>query len=72
MKKFDMDSYTKRRMKELRGERPYIESSDGAIERYTRRRMRQIRRTLEAQRELDKSLLGCYPIGTMEVDDGKS
>ena len=72
MKKFDMDAYTKRRLKELRGEKVYAEAPEDAIRRYTRRRMQEIRQSLETQRELDKSLLGCYTVSTMGDRDGES
>ena len=72
LKKFDMDAYTKRRLKELRGEKVYSECPEDAICRYTRRRMREIRESIEAERELDKSLLGCYTVGTMGDRDGES
>ena len=72
LKKFDMDAYTKRRLKELRGEKVYAETPEDAIWRYPRRRMREIRESLEAERELDKSLLGCYTVRTMGDRDGES
>ena len=72
MKKFDMDAYTKRRMRELRGERVYSEDASGEIARYIQRRMREMRETEEAQRELDKSPLGCYTMGTMGDRDGET
>jgi hypothetical protein len=72
LKKFDMDAYTKRRMRELRGERVYSEDPGGEIARYIQRRMREMRQTDEAQRELDKSPLGCYTIGTMGDRDGET
>ena len=72
MKKFDMEAYTTRRMKELRGEKVYSENPDSEITRYTRRRMREIQESLEAERELDKSVLGCYTIGTMGDRDGET
>ena len=72
MKKFDMDAYTKRRLKELRGEKVYTETPEDEIWRYTRRRMREIRASLEAERDLDKSLLGCYTVSTMGDRDGES
>jgi len=67
-----MDVYTTRRLKELRGEKVYSEEPEDAIWRYTRLRMRQIRESLEAERELDKSLLGCYTVSTMGDRDGES
>ena len=72
LKRFDMEAYTKRRMKELRGEKVYSEPVDDVIARYTSRRIREIRETLEAQRELDKSVLGCYTVGTMGDRDGET
>ncbi len=72
MRKFDMDAYTTRRMKELRGEKVYGESPDNNITRYTRRRMREISESLEAERDLDKSVLGCYTVSTLGDHDGES
>tara|TARA_R110000824_G_scaffold102639_5_gene244152 strand:- start:1856 stop:2086 length:231 start_codon:yes stop_codon:yes gene_type:complete len=72
LKKFDMDAYTKRRIKELRGEKVYSEDPAGEIARYIKHRMRQLRETREAERELDKSVLGCYTIGTMGDRDGET
>jgi hypothetical protein len=72
LRKFDMDAYTKRRIKELRGERVYSDDLDGAVGRYIKRRMHEMRQTEEAQRELDKSPLGCYTIGTMGDRDGET
>ena len=72
LKKFDMDTYTKRRLKELRGEKVYAETPEDAIWHYTRQRMREIRELLETERELDKSLLGCYTVSTMGDRDGES
>ena len=72
MKKFDMDAYTTRRLKELRGEKVYSDCPRDALWRYTQRRMREIRESLEAERELDKSLLGCYTVSTMGDHNGES
>ena len=72
MKRFDMSLYTTRRMKELRGEKVYSDPADDEIARYTRHRMREIQKTLESQRELDKSVLGCYAIDTMGDRDGET
>jgi len=72
LKKFDMEAYITRRIKELRGEKVYGIDPDDGISRYTRRRMREIRQTLEAQRELDKSPLGCYTMSTMGDRDGET
>ena len=67
-----MDAYTTRRMKELRGERVYSENPDNDITRYTQQRMRELHEAAEAQRELDKSVLGCYTVGTMGDRDGET
>ena len=72
MKKFDMETYTQRRMKELRGEKVYSEDPGGEVARYINRRLRELRETIEAQRELDKSPLGCYTVGTMGDRDGET
>ena len=72
MKKFDMEAYIKRRTKELRGEKVYSDPADDKITLYTRQRMRELQETLEAQRELDKSPLGCYTVGTMGDRDGET
>lgn len=72
MRKFNMEAYIARRIKELRGEKIYAPYPDDEISRYTRRRMREIRRTLEAERELDKSPLGCYTMSTMGDRDGET
>ena len=64
MKKFDMDEYTKRRIKQLRGQRSFDYPEDG-ITQYTQRRIRESAQSLELERELDKSLLGCYTLWTM-------
>ena len=72
MKKFDMDVYTKRRMKELRGEKIYSEDPCDEIMRYIKRRTRELRETLEDQRELDSSRLGCYTVSTMGDRDGET
>jgi hypothetical protein len=67
-----MEAYTKRRIKELRGERVYSNDHQRDIERYIQRRLREMRQTDEAQRELDKSPLGCYTVGTMGDRDGET
>jgi hypothetical protein len=72
LKKFDMDTYTRRRLKELRGEKVYSEEPDDDIAQYIKHRMREMRETADAQRELDKSVLGCYTVGTMGDRDGET
>ena len=72
MKKFDMDVYTKSRIRELRGERVYATEPGDEVARYIERRLREIRELREAERNLDKSLLGCYTVSTMGDRDGES
>ena len=72
LKKFDMSAYIKRRIKELRGERVYSEDPTGEVDRYIQRRMREMRKTDEVERELDKSPLGCYTLDTMGDRDGET
>ena len=72
LKKFDMDAYTKRRIKELRGEKVYGEGPASDLARYIKRRMQEMRETAESERRLDKSLLGCYTVGTMGDRDGET
>ena len=72
MKKFDIDEFTNRRIRELRGERVYGDTPSASMERYIRRRIREIRQTDETQRELDRSPLGCYTMSTMGDRDGET
>ena len=72
LKKFDIDDYTQRRIRELRGERVYSDDPVGEIARYIQRRLREMRQTRETERELDKSPLGCYTISTMGDRDGET
>ena len=71
-KKFDMDAYIRRRMRELRGERVYRDEDHEEIVRYTTRRIRELQREREAQKLLDKSLWGCYTVKTMGDRDGET
>ena len=72
MKKFDTEAYTRRRLKELRGEKIYSEDPCNEIAQYIKRRIREMRESAETQRELDKSVLGCYTVGTMGDRDGET
>ena len=72
MKKFDIGAYTKRRIKELRGERVYSDAPGSEMARYIQRRIRELRQSDETQRELDKSPLGCYTMDTMGDRDGET
>ncbi len=64
MKKFDMDIYTKRRIQQLRGNRPFDQAEDG-ITQYTQRRIRELAKNSVMEADLDKSLLGGYTVKTM-------
>ena len=78
MKKLDEDveRYTRKRMRQLRGEEPEIAAPmDPYVEQYTRRRLRELRleRELEEREiDLDNVLLGGYTVATMEALSGKS
>jgi|1_EtaG_2_1085319.scaffolds.fasta_scaffold06234_6 hypothetical protein len=72
LKKFDMSTYTRRRMKELRGERVYRDDPDQEIIRYTSQRMRELHQSEETQTALDKSHWGCYTVSTMGDRDGET
>ena len=71
MKKFDMEAYTKRRIRVLRGQSWPLEDID-EITRYTQRRIMELRRSYDCDKDLDKSLLGCYTVGTMGDRDGET
>ena len=65
-----IEEYTKRRMKELKGERPGLNELDPEIERYTSRRLRELRIEHEIKRsevEVDNVLFRGYTMATMEV-----
>ncbi len=69
MSEFDLERYTRRRMRELRGDMPQHRDADPFIERYTSQRIREMRLERElAQRKinLDKTALG-YTVATMDV-----
>ena len=72
LKKFDMDTYIERRIKELRGEKVYSDDPAAEIARYIQRRLREMRQSGEIERELDKSPLGCYTLRTMGDRDGET
>ena len=72
MKKFDMNTYTKRRMKQLHGEKVYNEEIDDEVNRYIKRRLAEIHRIRDNQTELDNSFLGCYTVGTIGDRDGET
>ncbi len=74
MREFELERYTRRRMRELRGELP-LPGEDPFIERYTRRRIRELRVQHEMEQreiDLDNVALGGYTVATMEAYSGKS
>ena len=71
LKKFDMEAYIKRRIRVLRGQSSLLEDMD-EITRYTQRRLVELRRSYECDKDLDKSLLGCYTVSTMGDRDGET
>jgi len=71
----DVERYTRRRMRQLRGEEPEKETLDPFVEEYTKKRLRELRleRELEEREiDLDNVLLGGYTVATMEAISGKS
>ena len=67
------EEYTKRRIRELRGENPRVEQLDPEIERYTKRRLRELRTEHEIKRsevKVDNVLFRGYTMATMEVYRG--
>ena len=71
MKKFDMAAYTTRRIKILKGEIPEPDDMD-EVREYTERRIEEMRKCRDNDSALDKSLLGCYTVGTMGDRDGET
>ena len=69
LKKFDMEAYIKHRIRTLRGETNIPEDID-EITHYTQRRIRELRQFHDCDKDLDKSLLGCYTVGTIGVNGG--
>ena len=70
-----IEKYTRRRMRELRGETPERAQADPFIERYTTRRIRELRLENEMKERkinLDNVALGGYTVATMEAYSGKS
>ena len=68
-----IEEYTKRRMREIKGEVPSVHPIDPEIERYTRNRMREIRlerQIRESQINVDNVLFRGYTMATMEVYRG--
>ena len=70
-----IEKYTRRRMRELRGETEPQTSMDPFVERYTSRRIREMRLEQEMEQRkvnLDNMALGGYTVATMEAYSGKS
>ncbi len=70
MSEFDIQKYTRRRMRQIKGQELEHEPMDPLIEKYTSRRIREIKVEHEmAQRKinLDNVALGGYTVVTMEV-----
>ncbi len=72
MRKFDMDNYTKRRMRELNGQSAgYADNTlDPAIEEYTRRRMKELGVEEDMRQRkinLDKTTRLGYTVATMDA-----
>ncbi len=68
-----IEEYTKRRMREIRGEVPSIIPMDPYVERYTRNRIRELRlerEIRESEINVDNVLFRGYTMATMEVYRG--
>ena len=77
LKKLDksVERYTRKRMRQLRGEEPVQEVMDPFVEAYTERRIREIRLENEMKERkvnLDNVALGGYTVATLEALSGKS
>ena len=75
MNEFELKRYTRRRMRELRGDAPEPQYVDPFIERYTTQRIQEMRLEHEMEQreiDLDNVALGGYTVATMEAYSGKS
>ena len=75
LSEFELERYTRRRMRQLRGDAPEHRDVDPFIERYTSRRIRELRLEHEMEQreiDLDNVALGGYTVATLEAYDGKS
>ena len=75
MSEFELERYTRRRMRELRGDAPKHRYIDPFIERYTAQRIQEMRLEHEMEQreiDLDNVALGGYTVATMEAYSGKS
>ena len=68
-----IEKYTRRRMREIRGEIPSVQPMDPDIEKYTRNRIRELRlerEIRESEINVDNVLFRGYTMATMEVYRG--
>jgi hypothetical protein len=75
LSEFELERYTRRRMRELRGDTSVPCAEDPFIEAYTTRRIREMRIEHEMEQrevDLDNVALGGYTVATMEAYSGKS
>ena len=75
LSEFELERYTRRRMRELRGETTTQWAEDPFIEAYTSGRIRELRLEHEMEQreiDLDNVALGGYTVATMEAYSGKS
>jgi hypothetical protein len=75
LSEFELERYTRRRMRELRGDTSVPIAEDPFIEAYTSRRIREIQLEHEMKERkvnLDNVALGGYTVATMEAYSGKS
>ncbi len=75
LSEFELERYTRRRMRELRGDAPELQYVDPFVERYTSRRIQEMRLEHEMEQreiDLDNVALGGYTVATMEAYSGKS
>ena len=75
LSEFELERYTRRRMRELRGDAPEPQYVDPFIERYTTQRIREMRLEHEMEQreiDLDNVALRGYTVATLEAYDGKS
>jgi len=66
-----MEAYIKRRIGVLTGQSSPPEDID-EVTQYTQRRIMELRRSFDCDKDLDKSLLGCYTVSTMGDGDGET
>ena len=67
------EKYTKRRIKQLKGELSSVEPLDAEMERYTSRRLFELRREAKERENtflIDSVLFSRYAYATMEVYSG--